>query len=276
MERSVLRTYLVPLLGMLAVVVVVAALLCADGGGTTPHLRTPVGLLILCDEDVSRPLERPDVEHEAGVIGRFRRRAGVRVEGEYATSQELLEALLHRREGDLLLTADERVVEEARRQGLVYETRFVARLVPVIIARREIASDVGGVADLANDALRLAVVPEGAGLMGRVTAEVLRKGELAAHELKNIHFEGNSAYEVARAVETDRADVSIVWRPTAELFPRNTRRVEIAPDMNVTVPVEAVVLNTSESRREAVKFADFLTGPASQEVFERHAFERYE
>lgn len=271
MERRAILAYAVPLLAALGIALVVGTLLLTELGGTPPRPRAPGGLLLLCDEDLRDPVEAPDIEHESGAVGRFQRRAGLRIEAHYAPSAELLDQLLSR-QGDVLLTADERLLDSAREADLVQDVHPVATLVPAIAVRRGSPREVTRLPDLAHPALRLALVSEGAGPMGRVSAEVLRRGGAPFDELDNVSVLADSALEAVRAVDLGRADAAIVWRSTAKAHSRNATVVEIPPQQNVTVPVRAAVLTTAQDPAAARRFADFLAGPAAGEVFEMYGF----
>ncbi len=270
--------YAVPLV-LLALLGIVAFALLRGGffrpapsaGPALP--RVTEGLLLLCDENVRYPVTAPDVEHEKGAVGLYQRRAGVRVEVRHGPAAELIDALRVQQAGDLFLAGDGYYIEQLRENGLLHATRPVARLVPVILVRSGNPLDIGGVSDLSDPDLRLAVAGERTGLMGRVTAEVLRKNAMDPRGLDNIRLTAGTASEAARAVVTDRADAAIVWRPVGIFYSRHTEMLGIAPENNVISQAEVAVLNTSENKERALQLADFLSGPAAREVFGSYGFD---
>jgi len=92
-----------------------------------------VVVVLLCDSDLRAPVEEPGIEHSSGVIGRFERRAGVRVQVRYGAPGALAGALERDRAGDLILTRDGAWLEAAGEQGIIAEARTVAGQVAVAV-----------------------------------------------------------------------------------------------------------------------------------------------
>lgn len=262
--------YAVPLL---AVGAVIGGLFIAFSESGRPRRRGPEGLVLLCDEYSRYPVEAPDMEHESGIIGRFLRRTGVRVRPEYGPAPELVNELIVGREGDILMIPGDDYLERAKEAGLIYHTRRVATLVPVMLVRGGNPRDIKNITDLVDPELRLAVADDRKSLLGQISDEVFQKNGINIHSLGNIRFVGDGASEVASAVVTDRADVAILWRPVAARHSRNTEILKIASEQNVTSPLVIAVLETSVDKEKALRFADFAAGSAASEVFEMYAFD---
>ncbi len=270
MDYKRIWIYAVPLLGTIAVLF---GVIWAVSTFSPSRSSGPVSLMLLCDESIRNPVEAPDIEHESGAIGRFQRRAGVRVNANYSTSEELLEMLILNREGDLLLVNDDSYIEVAREAGLIYETRPVARHVPVILVRQGNPHNIDTISDLSDHEIRLAITDPQASLLGRVTSDIFNKNGVSFHDLDNIQLIGNTVSEVAMAVNMDRADAAIVWHPMARQYSHRTDIVKISAENNVISQLVIAVLNTSENKELALRFADFISSPASQEIFDMYGFD---
>ena len=272
MELKRIWIYAAPVAGLLAIIIALAVLFSADSPLSAPRVAGPTTLRMLCDEALRYPVESPDIEHEAGAVGRFMRRTGADVEVEYIHSGELLESLQAGYDGDLALAADESIINAARENGIFGDTRKVAIAVPVILTRLNNPENIESVSDLDSPDIRLAVAGEGAGTMRRASAEILRNHDLDIDSLENIAFTGDTALQTARAVDINRADAAIVWRHVGQRYSLNTTMVEIPDEMNTTTDFTVGVLSNSKHPETAGRFADFLAGAAGQELFEMYGF----
>ncbi len=271
MRIKQLWIYLLPLAGVAAALAGWFLAFSDSGQQRTPH--RPEGLLLLCDQSLEYPIESPEMEHDSGAVGRFMRRRGVRVTIEYGSASELLDQLIINRIGDLFLAAGPNYLTRAEEAGLVHDTRKVAQLVPVILVRRGNPLGIGGVEDLADPELRLAVADDRASLLGRISTEVFQKNGVPLYDLENINFIGEEATEVAAAVQRGRSDAALTWRPVAKRYGRNTEIVDIPPDLNLPQDLVIAVLETASDKEKASGFADFLSSPSGQGIFEMYGFD---
>ncbi len=261
----------VPVVVLIGLVLVVRAFLLSDAGSPARSSRRPLDLVVWCDEALRNPAQAPDVEHEAGALGRFERRHGVRVDARFGHPADLLEAA---GEGDVLLLGDPFHLEKAQEAGLLGQPpRTIAWFVPVILTRSGNPFGIATVRDLANPDIRLAVAGPDAGLITRMTAGVLADHDLRVEDLAPVRFEGGTTVEVARAVLHNRADAAIVWRPAAVHYGRSTAMVAIPGAHRHAAPVQAAVLRASPNPEAAARLVRFLGGGASAQMFELYGFD---
>lgn len=233
----------------------------------------PNTLTLLCGGAIRPPITGAELEDEVGIIERFRNaHPGATIETNFGASNILLGQLKLTQRGDLFFPGDDFYVEEAKREGLVYETRTVARFVPVIMVANGNPLDIQEVSDLADPNVRLAIADPRAAAIGRITPEIFEKNGVSFDALDNIEFTGVTAPEVAQAVELGHVDATITWRPVAEQYHRNSVIVEIPREDNVLSPLVIAVLETSTNKELALEFADFIAGPEGQEVFQRYHY----
>ena len=266
------RSYWIYLVPLTAVLLVAAGLYLAISTYRPATPSGPEGLLLLSDENLRNPVEMPEIEHESGVIGRFQRRAGVRVQAEYGSSALLMEQLETGIGADLLL-ADEYQMERAGQSGKVHHVRQIARLVPVILVHRDNPHNITGLSDLAAPEIRLATSDEQNTTMGRIASEILRNNGISWRNPGRPPLITETEAGAAMAVGNRRADAAIVWRPLAGPFSRRTGIIDIPADQNEIIRLKIGVLNRSEHQEQAVRLADFIAGPAGREVFEMYGYE---
>lgn len=267
-------TYAIPILCLVGIGAVIFLFLGPNGGTGTSRSVSTRTLLLLADEELRHPLVAPDMEHEAGLVGRFQRRYGRAPQVEYISPEQLVERLAVGQSGDVYLTGDDISMNQAVAAGLVDEVQEVAWRVPIILVRSDNPRGIESVADLARPDLRLGVAGEQSGLISRVTTEIFEKQGIPMDRLNDsIRFTGNSAAEVARAVDQNRVDAAIVWRNIGQRYSRNTWMLAIPEEDNVLVPVRVAVVTNSPNSPTASQLAGFLAGGASAHLFQLYGFD---
>ncbi len=232
-----------------------------------------VQLTMYCGGGLRPPVDGSG-EEGRGVIESFlSEHPGMRIETTYGASNLLLGQLKLAPEGDLFFPGDDFYIGEAEKEGLVYQTRTVALFVPVIMVQEGNPHGIKDVSDLADPAIRLAVADQRAAAIGRITPDIFDKNGMDFEQLDNIAFTGVTAPEIAQAVTLRHADATIVWRPVAAQYQRGSEIVGIEPENNVVSPLVIAVLETSDNKEAALKFADYISGPAGREIFERYYYD---
>ncbi len=250
---------------------VVAFLLMISGCGTEGE--RDVKLQLLCGGGIRPPVDGSG-EEGMGVIESFvSENPGIRIEANYGPSNHLLGQLKLTLDGDLFFPGDDFYIEEAKKEGLVYQTHTVAYFVPVIMVQEGNPHDIQSVADLVNPEINLAVADQRAAAIGRITPEIFEKNEIDFEELDNVAFTGVTAPEVAQQIKLGHVDATIVWRPVAAQYRRRSEIVDIKPEKNVISPLVIAVLETSDNKEEALKFAEYISGPTGRDIFERYYYD---
>jgi len=255
-----LGTYLLPAVGLVAVVAALSILL--------PRQEEPdedmVALSLYCAAEAKLAVE--------DIVDSFQRRAGVRVRVHFVPSHLLLNRIEGRSEGDLLLSADDLSMDRARRRGLVDEGRPVAYLVPVVMTGVKAHHLIQTVSDLMAPDIRLGLA-SGETTLGEITPTVLQKNGIPMERFTDtVAVSGTTAAELAQAVELGRIDAAILWRSWARHYRHQSRTIEIAAERNVIVPLVAAILSTSENADAARQFVKFLEGHLAQNTFRKYGY----
>jgi len=234
----------------------------------------PEELVLLCGGGIRPPIDGADMEDEPGLKGRFQDlNPGIRLEANYGPSNMLLGQLKLTERGDLFFPGDDFYIEEARKEGMVHETRTVAWFVPVIMTVENNPHGIESVSDLADAGIRLAVADQRVAAIGRITPEIFRKNGIDFDELDNIEFTGTTAPEIAQQVDLGHVDATIVWRPVAKQYPGDNVIIDINPEKNVISPLVIAVLETSDNKEAALKFADYISSDEGREIFEKFHYD---
>jgi ABC-type molybdate transport system substrate-binding protein len=263
--------YVFPFVALIGLFFAVRAFLLSDAGSPSRSSRRPMYIIVWCDEALRNPAQAPDMGHEAGALGRFERRYGVRVDVRYGNPVDLLEAA---GEGDVLMLGDPFYIDKAQEAGLTARSpETIAWLVPVILTRSGNPLGIETVSDLANPDIRLAAAAPDTGLIRRMTSDVLADHDLQLDVLDQVHFLGKTTTEVARAVLHNRVDAAIVWRPSAMQYGRQVELIEISGSHQYAAPVQAAVLMSSPNPEAAAQLVRFLASGASARIFELYGFD---
>lgn len=244
-------------------------------GGCRGTAPSPTEIHLFCGAALRLPLSGNEAEE--GVLGRFQSSyPDITVRTTFGASNLLLGQLKLARSGDLFFPGDEFYIKEAGKEGMVHDSRTVALFVPVIMVQCGNPLGVESVSDLAEPHVRLAAADMRAAAIGRITPDIFAVNGIDFGGLDNIVFTGITAHEIAQAVALGHADATIVWRPVAKQYPGSDTVVEIAPEMNIVSPLVIAVLETSENKEAAIRFADFISGPAGREVFKMYHYAPYD
>lgn len=260
MARSLRQfwVYLLPA-GALAVMVAALSVFITDSDAPEDTMTT---LTVYCADEVRLPVEQ--------IVDHFQRRSGIRVHAHFQPSDRLTAQMNQAGDGDLVIAADESVLQPAHSQQTNRQTHPVAYLAAVMLVRSETPHNIHTVADLAGPEVKLGV-PVAETLIAAVTSAIFRKNDIDMERIVlNRAFSGGSSAELAQAVELGQVDAAIVWPTAAQQYAYRTEMIEIPPDHNVMIPIVAAGLTPSSHPDAVRQFLEFLNSPVAQESFEKY------
>jgi molybdate transport system substrate-binding protein len=237
--------------GALVLLGILSVLLLKPGGPTSASGDT---LILFCAAGIRLPIEQ--------IRADFARECGVHVDVQYGGSNTLLSQLQVSRAADLYLAADDAYLAIARAKGLVKETLPIANMVPVIVVPKGNPKAIGGIADLLQDGLRVALGSPDQAAIGKHTRKALRASghwdALQRHVTRSGVFKP-TVPDVANSVKIGSVDAGIVWSATAAQY--DDLEVIAAPELvggasQITIGVAA----WSEPSAAALNFARYVAG----------------
>lgn len=205
-----------------------------------------------------------------------------RVNFNFAGSQQLVLQLTQGAQGDLLATADERWMREARDSGLLASEPVVFVRNPlIVILPRANRAGLSTLEDLARPGVKVVLAADAVPI-GHYSREVLDKlagrpgfgRDYAKKVLANVVSLEDNVKGVVSKVELGEADAAIVYRSDANGGAGPAlRRIEIPDSENVVGDFPIALLKGGDNPDLARTFLAFVLSPAGQGIFERLGFE---
>ena len=225
------------------------------------------------DADLRYPLEAAERTRSPGLLQRFEQETGIRVNVEYGDPHEWMASSAFQ-PGDLVLTADGRLVARLEHGVGLQSNTPVARHVPVVLVNTRNQHEIKATKDLLNPRLHLGIVSTQQKLLGRFTIAQLSAVDVPAAQVRaQRRFQGEDGDTIAGATQAQRVEAAIVWRDTALRYPARTRFLEW-PDQHVVGPVVRALIPAGARRSgEAQQLAGFLVGPQAEDVFRHYGFD---
>lgn len=236
------------------VALLVAAAGCGSGEGEDEIVMAAAASLTLPVTAIARDFERA---HPA-----------TRVRIEFAASGALAARVRQGAPIDLLVSADERIVDDLAADGLLDDPRAVAGNELVVLARA--ASEVRRPDDLAAPGVRLAIGSSSAPV-GAYAREALRRLGPAIEEgaLANVRSEELDARGLTAKLDQEVVDAAIAYRTDARPLRRPPRVIALPAGV---APEIRYVAGTTSSSPEAADLLEWLAGPEARSVFARAGF----
>ncbi len=245
---------------------ILLTLLCLSMGAVVwlHHLGagvTSADLTVLCAASLKPPME--------AVGGAYRAQSGEGLRLQWGGSATLLGQIQITRRGDVLITADEGTMTDARRGGWVLEAAPLLTQRPVFAVRAGNPKAIHELSDLFRPDVRVGLADPKAASIGRATRDGLGEvwPKLAAHAavMKPV------VTEIAGDLVLGAVDVAVVWDSTLRQFP-GLQRVDFPGIAFAPEHAWAATLTRAAHPAAAQRFAAFLRTQASQEVFKSHGY----
>ncbi len=215
---------------------------------TASHPGT-TALTVFCAAGLKQPVE--------AIAQQYQRESGVEVRLQFGGSGTLLGQLRVVKQGDLFLAADDGVVADAQKAGILREILPLVRQRPVIAVRPGNPKHIHAIADLLRDDVKVALANPDAASISRVSRVVLGETwtKLAAHAA----VMKPSVTEIATDLALGAVDAAIVWDSIVGQF--KVEAVEVPGLSAHSENASAAVLTFSTQAAEALKFARYLAAP---------------
>lgn len=232
------------------VLVLGSALWCLVGGGKMTSQSKEGDLLVYCAAGFRKPMTE--------IARRYEESYGVGVNLQFGGSGTLASQLELVR-GDLFLPADESYLESLREGGELVKSYGVAQMEAGLVVREGNPEQIYTLSDLERDGIKISLGDRSASI-GKHTREVL--GELGILDgIKgNVVVTKPTVNHVVEDVETGAVDVAIAWRAVSVGYSR-VEWIEVPEFTQRAQQAELGVLKSSQNRRRALHFAEFVVAP---------------
>jgi len=231
-------------------------------GCTESKPKETVTLMVYSGAGLKKPMEK--------IKEQFEKENPVQLTMIYAGSGQLLAQLEKSGKGDVFIVGSKPTYDAAVEKGLAGTGIPVSHHTPVIITPKDNPKHIGGLKDLAQDGLRLALGDEKANAIGKTSVKMFQKAQITDYE-KNIVVKTATVNELYQAIKTGSADACIVTKDSA-FGKDDLLLIEIEPEYLIDQIITAGTLSTSGNLDEAEKFVRFLTQDFAVNAFESFGF----
>lgn len=222
-------------------------------------------IVVYCAAAIRKPLEAVAQEYEKAY--------GVPVHLQFGPSQTLLANIEVSKRGDLYVPADDSYIDIATKKDLLDETIPLARMHLALAVARGNPKNIGSLGDLLKPGVRLAQADPDAAAVGKVTRDLLRRGNRWNDLKKHTAVFKLTVTDVANDVKAGAVDAGIVWDVVVRQYPE-LEEVPVAEFKEATALVPVAVLRCTTQPTAALRFARYLAARDRGLLeFERGGFE---
>lgn len=206
-----------------------------------------------------------------------RQHPGVRVQFNFAGSQELRTQIGQGAPADVFASADTRHMDSAHEAGLVDTPRMFATGAPVIVVPADNPGRVTSVADLATVQRLVIGAPEVP--IGTYTLQILEKAkdrygaDFPARVQARVASRELNVRQVLTKVSLGEADAGIVYRTDARSVGDKVRVIEIPAELDVRAEYPIATVAGAPQSDLARAWVNLVTGPTGQAALKKAGFD---
>jgi molybdate transport system substrate-binding protein len=226
------------------------------------YARKDKTLIVYAGEGLQKAMEE--------VKAVFEEKHDIKLDIFYAGSVTCLRTIRETERGDVFVPGSKHVFEDG--VDLVDNHQFVAVHVPMVCIHKENPKAIRSFADLAKPGVRISVGNAKMCSMGEVAGKIIGSSALKEGLTKNIVIRSPTVIELLNLVNKKEVDAAIIWKDTMH-WPefKDLIGIKIPPDINTIAEIHVAVLTTSEHKKSAQLFADFVASEGKT-IFEKHGF----
>jgi len=200
----------------------------------------------------------------------FEEKHDIKLDIFYAGSVTCLRTIKETGRGDIFVPGSIHVLENYA--DLVDNHQYVALHVPMVCIHKDNPKEIRSFDDLAKPGVRLSVGNTKMCSMGEVANKIISRSALKEGLAKNIVIRSPTVVELLSLVIKKEVDAAIIWKDAMH-WPefRDLKGIEIPPDINEPNEIHVAVLTTSEHKKRAQLFADFVASEGKT-IFVKHGF----
>ncbi len=209
------------------------------------------------------------------LIAIYHKKTGTNINVIYGGSGTLLSDMILTKIGDIYMPASPGFMSIAEKKGVVIKNsvKKIAYLVPTLIVPKNNPKDIHSYADLAKPGVHIVIANPETVSIGKYSAEIIDKALNKADRLKirnNILNYAGNASKTALAVALHQADAAIDWRVYSYLNSKFIKAINIDKYIVRISYISAGISNFTKNIKEARRFMNFLSSPASIIMFKKY------
>ena len=245
-----------------AIITLLILILGAAIGGSCGCAKKESSLSVYSGKGLKKPME--------GIKAAFQQKYDVELNMIYAGSGTLLRTIEDTKKGDIFIPGSTRTIKEAA--DLVDNHQYVASHIPIIAVHKNNPKNIQSFVDLAKPGVRLTIGNANMCAIGRAADEIIAKCEQKEDLEKNVVIRSATLNELLNLLIKKEADAAIIWKDMLSwLEPEDLKGIEIASDLNEIEEIHVAVLTTTEDKKTAQVFADFVASEGKA-TFKKQGF----
>ncbi|MFA5253648.1 MAG: molybdate ABC transporter substrate-binding protein [Methanoregula sp.] len=265
-------------IGILAILVV-CLLICAGCTSTSPgSTGTPTptvtgtaaasqgtSILVYAGAGLKAPLA------ELGPM--FTKKTGIDVQYTWGGAGTLVSQMNLTKKGDVFMPGSTVEFGNAKKQGLVNDSKYVAYHIPVIVVQKGNPKNITSLADFTQSGLKVGLGDANATAIGKASAKMFKVLNIQAAVEKNVVTRTPTVNELTTTVKTGQVDAAVLTLDQYD--PAKMDKIDIPLDLNVVLITPIGATTFSQNTAAANQFVDYVASDEGKAVFVKHGFPSY-
>lgn len=247
---------------LIILILIIALVLTVNGD----NALADDSLFVYCGAGLKEPMKEIGEKFEAEY--------GIKVDYQFNGSGALFNQITTVKTGDLYMPGDVWFIEKLKQVdkrgeeiNYVYQQALVAYHTPVVVTPADNPARIKEFNDLNRSDLK-AVFGDESIAIGRLTDKILAKANIP---LKAVTKMG-TVNQVVLVISLGQGDLGIVWRANYNEFSDKLKLIEIPQEFNIIKELSIAVLQSSEQKRKAVQFMNFVASDQGRDIFAEYGY----
>ena len=171
------------------------------------------------------------------------------------------------------MPGDQSYIDIAADAGMIGSTTVACYFVPTILVAKGNPKRISSLPDLIGRGIRLGLGDAKACAVGRQSKKIFEKNNIPWADVeKNLVFQSMTVNELGIQIQTGSLDAVIVWDAVASQYLDQGELVTIPVEQNVISTVPVGILEFSQHKDLARRFAEFARSEQGRSIFLKHHY----
>jgi molybdate transport system substrate-binding protein len=205
-------------------------------------------------------------------IDSFEKEFGVCCNLTVGKPSNLLAAISVSREGDVISTGAEYILDEAEDRGLIVKgsRKSMGLRRSVIIVPIGNPAKIASLNDLCRDKVRIGIAVDGC-LKG-VWDDVASKAGLTDQIRRNITHHADACGSLMGLIHQEKVDAIFGWNAFQNVWPDTSEAIELPQDLQVFRSTVTAMISYTKNTELSQKFIDFLTSDQVRKIYSEYGW----